>query len=106
MAQPSTQKSDQELLLEQIHTSLAPGETDKDPSKALLKALITAQNKTTGTGGTTTLKTTDMLHRLMGDNEFTMAEWLASLNKQEEGESDINKLLARVDEDSDCRVRM
>ena len=39
-------KTDQKLLMEQIRTTLAPKEVDSDPNKALLRALITAQNKT------------------------------------------------------------
>ena len=92
-------KSEQELLLEQIRMALAPKEADKDPNKALLKALLTTQNKTTGASGTTTLKP-ELLHRLTGDTKFSMAEWLATLNKQEEGESEAIKLL----DDSDCRA--
>ena len=32
-----------------------------------------------------------------------MAEWLASLNRQEEGESEVNKIFNKLDEDFDCR---
>ena len=93
----------QELIMEQIRTALAPKEVDKDPNKALLRALITGQNKTQGTSRTSTLKP-DVLHKLTGDTEFSMAEWLASLNKWEEGESEVTKLLGKMDDDSDCRV--
>ena len=96
-------KSQQELLLEQICTTLAPKDADKDPNKALLRALITAQNKTAGKAGTSTLRP-DLLHKLTGDGEFSMAEWLASLNRQEEGESEINKAYGRWDDDFDCRA--
>ena len=75
------EKTEQELLLEQIRTTLAPKDTDKDPNKALLKALMTAQNKTAGAGGMNTLNS-DILNKLTGEGEFSMAEWLASLNKQ------------------------
>ena len=95
-------KSEQELLLEQIRTTLAPKAVDKDPNKALLRALITAQNKAAGYSGTSTLKP-DMLNKLTGEGEFSMAEWLASLNKQEEAESEASKIVGRFDEDSDCR---
>ena len=95
-------KTEQELLLEQIRTTLAPREVEKDTNKALLRALITAQNKTTGFGGTGTLKP-DILNKLTSKGEFSMAEWLASLNKQEEGESEVNRLLSKLDDDSDCR---
>ena len=33
-----------------------------------------------------------------------MAEWLASLNKQEEGESEVTKLLNKLNDESDCRA--
>ena len=33
-----------------------------------------------------------------------MAEWLASLNRQEEGKLDVNRLLNRPDDESDCRA--
>ena len=52
--------------------------------------------------GTSTLKT-DILNKLGGEGEFTMAEWLASLNKQEEGESEVKKIFSKLDDDSDCR---
>ena len=96
-------QTEQEVLLEQIRTTLAPKEVTKDPNKVLLKALITAQNKVTGNGGTSTLPA-DTLNRLTGEAEFSMAEWLASLNKQEEGESEVNRILNKIDEDSGCRA--
>ena len=97
-----TQGTTQALLLEQIRAALAPKEPAKDLNKALLKALITTQNKTTGTGGTSTLKP-DVLNKLTGDTNLSMAEWLASLNRQEEGESEISRLLNKVEEESNCR---
>ena len=100
---PSTKNTDQELLLEQLKAALAPQEGDKDPNKALLKALITSSNKVQGASGTSTLRP-DVLSKLAGDMEFSMAEWLASLNKQEEGESEISKLLGKLDDESDCRA--
>ena len=33
-----------------------------------------------------------------------MAEWVASLNKQEEGESEVNRIFGRMDDDLDCRA--
>ena len=57
-----------------------------DPNKVLLKALITQQNKTSGEGGTSTLKA-PIMTKLTGDG---MAEWLANYNRQEEGESDLS----------------
>ena len=99
---PSKSKTDQELLLEQIRTALTPKESDRDPNRALLKALMTAQNKAPGCSGTSTLKL-EMVNRLTGQTEFSMAEWLASLNKQEEGESEVTKLLSKLDDEYDCR---
>ena len=100
---PSLNKrGEQETLMEQIRAALTPREPGKDGNRALLKALLTAQNKTTGPGGTTTLKP-ETIHKLTNGDEFSMAEWLASLNQQEEGESDVNRILNKIDEDSDCR---
>ena len=56
-----------------------------------------------GAGGSSTLKP-DILNKLAGEGEFSMAEWLTSLNKQEEGESEISKLINRLDDDVDCRA--
>ena len=74
----------------------------RTPNKALLRALVTAQNKVPGFAGTNTMKP-EMINRLTGEGEFSMAEWLASLNKQEEGESNISRFYNKLDEDSDCR---
>ena len=89
---PGTMRRDQEALLEQISTTLAPKDTDRDPNKVLLRALLTAQSKTPGAGGVNMLRS-DILHKLTGEGEFSMAKWLASLNKQEEGESDISRVI-------------
>ena len=96
-------KTEQELLIEQIKTALAPKEADKDLNKTLLKALVTGHNKAAGAGGTSTLRP-EVLNRITGEEEFSMAEWLAYLNKQEEGDSEISKLLNKCEEDSDCRT--
>ena len=95
------QKTEQELMMEQLRTALAPKTTDKDTTRNLLRALITAQNKAGGVGGTSTLKP-GIADCLMNEGEFSMAKWLATLNKQEEGESDVCKLLNKEDY-SDCR---
>ena len=103
LGERSKPKSEQEVLLEQTKMALAPKEANKDPNKALLKALITSQNKTNGIGGVSTLKP-DLLNKLTNEAEFSMAEWLASLNKQQEGESEVNRLLSKYEEESDCRA--
>ena len=88
-----------ETLMEQIRAVLANREGEKDKNKALLKALVTSQHKTVGAGGTNTLRP-DLLDRLTGAGEFSMPEWLASLNRQEEGELDVSKF---INDESDCR---
>ena len=93
----------QGLLLEQAKVALAPKSVDTEPNRALLKALLSAQNKTTGTGGTSTLRP-EVYNKITGDREFSMADWLASLNRQEEGESEVNKILSRLDDEFDCRT--
>ena len=95
-------RTDQEALMEQLRVALGGKTEDKDPNRLLLKALISNQNKTPGLHGTSTLKP-DLLHRLAGDGEFSMAEWLASLNRQDEGESEVLKTFNRNEDDSDCR---
>ena len=58
----------------------------------LLKALITGQNKTPGEGGTNTLKPS-LVNSITAADSGSMAEWLANLNRQEEGESEVSKLV-------------
>ena len=83
--------NNQVLLLQQLKTALS-GKEEEDPNKILLRALVTQQNKTTGEGGTSTLKP-GLLNKVTMDCN-TMAEWLANLNKQEEGESEIPTTLS------------
>ena len=100
---PTGVQLNQELLLEQIKATLKPKESNMDPNKAMLKALISSHNKTLGAGGASTLRP-DIFNKLTGEGEFSMAEWLASLNRQEEGESEVTKLLSKADDDLDCRA--
>ena len=88
----------QEVLIQQLRSTLA-GKKEEDPNKALLRALITQQNKTAGEGGTSTLKANVLARLLQGDNA-TMAKWLASLNRQEEGESELNRFSFPGEEES------
>ena len=54
--------------------------------KDVLRQFLTKSSKITTPSGTTTLKP-DLLKRLMNEqDEFSMAEWLATLNKEETGE--------------------
>ena len=96
-----TAASDQELWLQQVRAALGPKEA-QDSNRTLLKALVTGQNRATGLRGTTTLRP-EILNKITTEEEFSMARWLASLNKQDEGESDFNRCLSKVVEDSDCR---
>ena len=82
-------KTRQESQLQQLRAALS-GKKEDDPTRTLLKALITPQNRTTAEGGTNTLRPSMMNKIMMGDSS-NMAEWLASLNKQEEGESEFAK---------------
>ena len=96
---PNIEGASQELLLQQLKSTLT-NKKEEDPNKALIRALVTAQNKTQGEGGTSTLKPTLLNGILGGDGTSnTMAEWLANLNRQEEGESEISKLAVLGDMD-------
>ena len=83
LAQGQHQKSSQELLIQQLRSALG-GNKDDDPNRTLLKALLTQQNKTVAEGGTNTLKP-DLFNKLMQAEPNNMAEWLANLNRCEEG---------------------
>ena len=76
-------------MMEQLKEILA-SKREEDPNRALLKALLTQQNKMPGDGGTNTLKPNILSNMVPKDNP-NMAEWLASLNRQEEGEFDLSK---------------
>ena len=97
----ATQPVSQEVLLQQLRSALS-GKKEEDPNKVLLKALITQQNKTVGEGGTSILKP-GIMSRLTVGETANMAEWLASLNKQEEGESDITRFPLIGEEDGGAR---
>ena len=49
------------------------------------------RTKPPGEGGTNTLKPA-LINSLIGGDSSNMAEWLANLNRQEEGESEIAKM--------------
>ena len=86
LAQKGDNQPENEVLLQQLKTSLS-GKKEEDPNKLLIKALLTQENKVPGEGGTNTLKPA-LLRRITTPGNNTMAEWLAGVNKQEEGESD------------------
>ena len=81
-------KNPQEDLMQQLKAVLS-GKQEEDPNRTMLKALTNHQNKAPGEGGTNTLKPS--LLRALAPGGGSMAEWLANLNKQEEGESELNK---------------
>ena len=93
----------QEVLLDQLRNTLT-NKKEEDQNKLLLKALVTSQNKTTGEGGTNTLRP-PLLNSLTNTDGNCMAEWLVSLNKQEEGESDMAKLILSGENDLGARAR-
>ena len=71
----------QEVLLQQLKLALA-GKKEEDPNKALLKALITDQNKTPGEGGTNTLKTSILNGLLTPEAPTTWQNgWRTSINR-------------------------
>ena len=86
--------------MQQLRSALS-GKKEEDPNKTMLKALITQQNKTTGEGGTSTLKANILKGVTPGGGN--MADWLANLNRQEEGESDLGKILCFNDEESQIK---
>ena len=90
-SKPETRNS-QEVLLHQLRGALAGKQEDDD--RTLLKALLTSQNKAPGEGGTNTLKPSILNNITSQGGGNNMAEWLASLNKHKEGESEFTKLLA------------
>ena len=85
-SKPETRNS-QEVLLHQLRAALA-GKQEND-NRTLLKALLTSQNKAPGEKGTNMLKPSILNNITSQEGGNNMAEWLASLNKQEEGASEF-----------------
>ena len=84
----ATPDTDQNSLMEQLRRALAPKKpaATGDWQKDVLRQFLVNSNKTGGPGGTTTLKP-DLLKKLTNEeDEFSMAEWLASLNRNDAGE--------------------
>ena len=86
--QPSKKEEEQHKLIEQLRAAL----TVKNPAlsgdwhKDILRQFVNKTNVITTPSGTSTLKP-DLLKRLMNEqDEFSMADWLATLNKEETGE--------------------
>ena len=90
--QPEPEKSEQAQLMEHLLKSLQGKEveTKLTKQKEILKQFLVDANKTTTSGGATTLKP-DILKKLTGESDvFNMAEWLSKLNRHdmEEGKCD------------------
>ena len=94
LSQGGNDKDTQESLMQQLRFALS-GKREEDPNKMLLRALVTQQNKTMGEGGTHMLKP----NIVKGLGGSSMADWFANLNRQEEGESDFNRLAFLNDEE-------
>ena len=94
-----TQGNSQQLMMQQLKAALAGKQ--EDPEKALIRALVNPQNRVTTNMGANTLRP-ELLNRLTADNPTSMAEWLANLNKQEEGEYEAAQILAKQGELGDC----
>ena len=97
-----TAKTPQENMMQQLRNALS-GKKEEDNNKTLLKALANQQNRTAGEGGTNTLKTSMLKPHAPTGN--SMADWLAQLNKQDEGESDLNHLLFAEEEGASKQTR-
>ena len=95
LSQGTEGRDSQDSLMQQLRTALTGKEENQD--RLMLKALVTQQNKTPGEGGTNTLKPNILKGLPTGGG--TMAEWLASLNKQEEGESELNQVASYLDDE-------
>ena len=81
-----TPTNQQDLLMEQLKASLMTKNTPTtgDWQKDVLRQFLTNSSKTTTAGGATTLKP-DILKRLTNEqDEFSMADWLATLNRKKQ----------------------
>ena len=72
------------------------GDTQKD----LLRAFLTESNKTSTTGGATTLKP-DILKKISGEENFSMNSWLANRNRSLEHE----EVSEKEEEGTECKHR-
>ena len=75
------EKAMQDTQIQQLRAALS-GKKDEDPTRAMLKALITPQNKVAGEGDTNTLKPA-ILSKLMG--EGTMVHGRMASQPQQTG---------------------
>ena len=82
--------SSSEHLLQQLRAALT-GKQGEEPNKSLLRALSLPHNRAAGEGGTNTLKSNILSSILPGEGPSHTADWLANMNRQEEGEFKINR---------------
>ena len=95
-----TPDSTQSLLLNQLKAALSTKK--EDPNKLLLKALSSTHNKTQDPSGVNIIRP-EVAHRLLSGTS-TMEEWLASLNRQEEGELEVTSMGSGCNaEGGECR---
>ena len=87
--QPEPSQPSQENLMDQLRLALTANKNAPagDWQKEALRHFLVNSNKTATPGGATTLKP-ELLKRLTNEqDEFSMADWLATLNREETGES-------------------
>ena len=82
-SRPQEPPSQQTTFLQQLH-SLLTSKPEEGPQKDILRAMTSGPNRTTGAGGVNTLKP-EVLSRITGE-PTGMHEWLAQLNRADEGE--------------------
>ena len=98
----TTAQTDQTLLLQQLQAALNP-KPEKDPQRAMLRALTTQANKITGTGGVSTLRP-EIFTKIAGNEPsltMNMSEWLAQFNRDDEGESLLR--LGNTEGEGECK---
>ena len=86
--QDNLEPSSQDRMMEQLKAALTSKKQTStgDWQKDALRQFLIASNRTGAAGGATTLKP-DLLKRITSEqDEFSMADWLATLNKEEAGE--------------------
>ena len=98
---PVNLEESQGLILEQLKAALSGNRTD--PNKALIRALTNTQNRMTDPTGVNSLKP-ELMGRILTENNTSMEDWLATLNRQEEGELEFTQSNYRCETDgAECK---
>ena len=87
-SKPKQPQDDQTKLMEQLLNTLQGKEVESklDKQKEILRQFLVDSNKTSTTGGATTLKP-ELLKKLSGESDsFNMTEWLANRNRHQSEE--------------------